>query len=189
MTPPLTTHEVWQQFRDELAAFIRRRVRQEADAEDVLQKTFLSLHRHLRESPPPEHLRGWLHQVARNAITDSLRARRATDQSLDALPVEPPDDAEEGGITDRLTRCLTNLVQTLPADYRDAVTWTDLEGRTQSDAAARANLSVSGMKSRVQRARGQLHDALLDCCSLELDHRNQPIDMTCRRPDACGDCG
>ena len=60
---------------------------------------------------------------------------------------------------------------------------------TQPDAAARANLSLSGMKSRVQRARSQLRDALLQCCAIELDQRKQPIDMTCRRPDHCRDCG
>lgn len=189
MPSTLTTHDVWQQFRDELAAFIRRRVPQAADADDILQKTFLSLHRHLQQSPPPDNLRAWLHQVARNAITDSLRARQATAQSLDALPQEPPDEEpDDAPITDRLTRCLTNLVQTLPAEYRDALTWTDLEGQTQSDAAARAGLSLSGMKSRVQRARDHLRQAILDCCSLELDHQRQPIDMTCRRPDTCDDC-
>ena len=187
MPDTITTQSAWQEFRDELLAFIRRRVRQEADAEDVLQKTFLNLHRHLSTSPPPEHLRAWLHQVARNAITDSLRSRPA-DQSLDALPADPPDDPQDDAITEKLSRCLSNLVQTLPPDYRDALTLTDLGGLNQSKAAARAGLSPSGMKSRVQRGREQLHQALLACCSLELDHNHHPIDMTCRKADTCRDC-
>jgi RNA polymerase sigma-70 factor (ECF subfamily) len=188
----VTTQEVWHQFRDELAAFIRRRVAQAADAEDVLQKTFLSLHRQLRQSRPPQNLRAWLHQVARNVITDSLRARRSGDQSLDALAEDPAEkdeeEAETKALTERLTGCLTNLVQTLPRDSRKALTWTDLGGQSQSAAAARAGVSPSGMKSRVQRARLQLRDALLDCCAIELDHQNQPVDMSCRRPDRCIGC-
>ena len=191
-TTTVTTHEVWNQFREELSAFIRRRVPQPADADDVLQKTFLSLHRHLQQSPPPNNLRAWLHQVARNAITDSLRARRTNDQSREPFSddaVDDDEDAETKALTDRLTRCLTNLVTTLPKDYRDALTWTDLQGQSQSGAAERAGVSLSGMKSRVQRARSQLRDALLHCCAIELDQRKQPIDMTCRRPDQCRDCG
>jgi RNA polymerase sigma-70 factor, ECF subfamily len=189
-TMTVTTREVWQQFREELSAFIRRRVAQPADADDVLQKTFLSLHRHLRQSPPPNNLRAWLHQVARNAITDSIRDRRGIDQSLESLPNDPAhdgDDAETKTLTDRLTRCLANLVQALPNNYRDALTWTDLEGQSQSAAATRAGVSVSGMKSRVQRARSQLREALLHCCAVELDRQNQPLDMTCHQPDRC-DC-
>src|SRR5687768_10569686 len=147
-TTTVTTREVWNQFREELSAFIRRRVSQPADADDVLQKTFLSLHRHLQQSSPPDNLRAWLHQVARNAITDSLRARRANDQTLDPVAddaAKSDDEAKTNALTERLTRCLTNLVTTLPRGYREAVTWTDLAGPSQSVAAGRAGGSLSGM--------------------------------------------
>ena len=68
---------------------------------------------------------------------------------------------------------------------------TELEGLTQADAAARLGLSTSGMKSRVQRARGQLRELLVGCCEIELDRRNrvtgyeprrEPCDCEAARP-------
>jgi RNA polymerase sigma-70 factor, ECF subfamily len=50
---------------------------------------------------------------------------------------------------------------------------TELEGITQAAAAAQLGLSTSGMKSRVQRARAQLRELLVECCEIELDRRNR----------------
>jgi RNA polymerase sigma-70 factor (ECF subfamily) len=63
------------------------------------------------------------------------------------------------------------LVSRLPDKYREALELTEFEGLSQVAAAERLGLSTSGMKARVQRARGQLRDLLLDCCQVELDRR------------------
>ena len=64
---------------------------------------------------------------------------------------------------------------------------TELEGVTQAEAAARLGLSVSGMKTRVQRGRSLLEDLLLDCCHVELDSRRGVVGYRSRR-GAC-ECG
>ena len=185
-TPSTTpTEQVWREFRSELLAFIRRRVPQAADAEDVLQKVFLNLHRHLSEQAPPEHLRGWLYQVTRNAVTDHLRSKRDAAPSADSMAVESVarlDHDAGDDVAGHLSRCMAGMVGTLAPEYRDALTWTELEGSTQAEAAERAGLSLSGMKSRVQRGREQLRDALLACCRVELDRQNN--DAACDRNSA-----
>jgi RNA polymerase sigma-70 factor (ECF subfamily) len=97
---------------------------------------------------------------------------------------DEPDTAELRG---ELARCLTPLVERLPASYREALVLTEVEGATQAEAAARLGLSVSGMKTRVQRARGRLKDLLLDCCHVELDRRRGVTGYRSRRgPCECG---
>ena len=75
-------------------------------------------------------------------------------------------------------------MQRLPEPYREALVLTELDGLTQADAATRLGLSTSGMKSRVQRGRGQLRDLLLGCCEIELDRRNRVTDYVPRRDRA-----
>jgi RNA polymerase sigma-70 factor (ECF subfamily) len=86
------------------------------------------------------------------------------------------------------------MIERLPEGYRQAITLVDLEGLTQHEAAARLDLSVSGMKSRVQRGRHQLRDMLEACCTIELDQRRGVTDYDVRNPQAHScqhqpDCG
>ena len=69
-----------------------------------------------------------------------------------------------------LARCLQPLIEQLPAIYRDALTRVDLHGDTHQQAAAASGISVSGMKSRVQRGRHHLRDLLTACCTVRTDN-------------------
>jgi len=68
----------------------------------------------------------------------------------------------------------------LSGEYRQAVILIDLEGLTQQEAAAQLGLSLSGMKSRVQRGRRQLKGMLEVCCTIELDQRRGVADYDVR---------
>ncbi len=68
------------------------------------------------------------------------------------------------------------LIDALPARYQEAVRLVDIDGIPQEEAARRVGLSLSGMKSRVQRGRLKLKQRLIGCCSVELDKRGRIID-------------
>jgi RNA polymerase sigma-70 factor, ECF subfamily len=113
----------------------------------------------------------WLYRSARNAVIDHYRTRRAH-EPLDADGAWPePDlgDDEPNDATRELARCLQPMLDELPATARDALTRVDLDGQTHQQAAVELGLSVSGMKSRVQRARRQLKDVLQRCCTVGFD--------------------
>jgi RNA polymerase sigma-70 factor (ECF subfamily) len=76
----------------------------------------------------------------------------------------------------------------LPSQYREAVTLVELEGLTQNAAAKQLGLSVSGMKSRVQRGRRQLKRMLDECCLIRLDQRRSVMDYEVHDPRSrfCG---
>jgi RNA polymerase sigma-70 factor (ECF subfamily) len=80
---------------------------------------------------------------------------------------------------------LRATIETLPEEYADALRRVELEGQSQKDAARELGLSYSGMKSRVQRGRALLQQALLRCCAVERDVRGRVIDWSPR--PACGD--
>ena len=81
------------------------------------------------------------------------------------------------------------MIEQLPEPYREAMRLADLEGISQQEVAARAGISLSGAKSRVQRARQQLREMIEDCCKIKKDGRGTPIDYqrTDRSSRYCGD--
>jgi RNA polymerase sigma-70 factor (ECF subfamily) len=125
-----------------------------------------------------------MYQVARSAIADHGRTRA---RHPVAEPHElPADDADDDRIAaTALAACLSVFVARLPSPYREAVTLVELEGMTGRDAAEMAGVSVSGMKSRVQRGRAQLREMLDDCCAIALDVRGKVTDVVPRRGVCC----
>lgn len=172
---PPDAEAIWQQFHRRLQGFIARRVSDRDSAEDILQDVMLRIHRHAGELEQSAAVGGWIHQIARNAIIDHYRrapVRRERPAGIDPVPDEAPaPETSVPGPREELARCLIPLLEQLPANYRQAVALTELDGLTQAEAAARLGLSTSGMKSRIQRARAQLKELLADCCEIELDRR------------------
>lgn len=170
--------DLWVEVRESLRAFISRRVAMEADAEDILQEVFLRIHEKISELKDPDRVLPWIYQMTRNAIVDHYRApqrRREVAVGL-AADVEARLPAiEQGGETGELRRqiagCLRPMMEQLSPDYREAIRLVELEGLTQQAAASTMGLSLSGMKSRVQRGRRQLKAMLQDCCLIQLDAR------------------
>src|SRR6266508_5594963 len=87
--------------RSRLRSFIRRRVPDPADAEDILQEVFYKLVEANRLLMPIDHVTGWLFRVARNRITDLFRKRREVTFS-DAAPADSGDEEDEDRKSTRL---------------------------------------------------------------------------------------
>jgi RNA polymerase sigma-70 factor (ECF subfamily) len=174
-------HEIWREVHQGLRAFIAKRVADEASVEDLSQEVFVRMQRGLGGLKKESRLVAWIYQIARHAIIDYYRARDRKPErpvglasDLETLyPASLPVESSEGSgqLRTELAGCLRPMIERLSDDYRQAVTLVDLEGLAQQEAAARLGLSVSGMKSRVQRGRRQLRDMLEACCVIALDRR------------------
>lgn len=165
------TAGVWRACSGRVRAYLRRRLRSAADADDVLQEVFLRVHRHACRLEGEVCSSGWLFAVARSALVDFLRRRRP---AL-AAAMDGEVGAEEAGSEDELAEHteiaagLRALVASLPEGYARAVTLVDLDGLTFAEAAVQLGLSLSGAKSRVQRGRRLVREALLRCCHFVVD--------------------
>lgn len=169
------TEVPWRAYREALYRFVLNRVADDAAAaedivQDVLAKAYAQ-HGALRE---PSKLRAWLYQITRNAITDYFRSHRRLETIPETLAEDAGNEYDERA-KQELARCLLPLLDTLPEAYRRALTLAEFEGLKQQEVASRLGLSLSGAKSRVQRGRAMLQDALLKCCRVELDHRGYAV--------------
>ena len=150
---------LWERYCCRLLAFIRGRIPDESEAEDILQEVFL--------------------RITRNLIIDHYRGRRDTVEADETLPAREEGGPEDDPVT-RLAFSLRETIEALPELYRQALVLTEYEGLSQKELASRAGISLSGAKSRVQRAREKLRDLLLPCCHFELDRKGKIIDYYAR---------
>jgi RNA polymerase sigma-70 factor (ECF subfamily) len=132
----------------------------------------------------------WLYRSARNAVIDHYRTRHVHDplDGSDAWPDPGPTGNEPNQATRELARCLQPLLRELPPMARDALTRVDVDGQTHQHAAVELGISVSGMKSRVQRARRQLKDLLERCCTVGTDPAGAVTTYSVTPQATCG-CG
>ena len=144
----LLTEQVWKDFRLQVRRFLLHRVRDEALADDLLQETFIRIHRGLGSVRDPSRIMPWLSSVARNVVTDHYRRESLNNKTLRPIP------NKETGSTHNYNQEL--------------------------------GLSLSGAKSRIQRARAMLRKSLLDYCEVEFDRRGNAVNY--RAHGECDDC-
>ncbi len=165
--------EVVEREQPRLRGFIRRRVADPRDAEDVLQEVFTELVEANRLLMPIEHVTGWLYRVARNRIIDLFRRRRPEsspgsvawdDESLhldDLLP-SPDDGPEALHLRGVLLDALEAAIAELPPEQREVFVAHELEGRSFKEMADATGVNLNTLLSRkryaVLRLREQLQD-------------------------------
>ena len=169
---------IWQELHQPLLGFIRRRVDDGSAAEDILQDVFLKVHMHIDTLQDASKLQSWIYQLARNAITDYYRRTRSTTVLPEQIRVV--DDDDERRAERSLVPTVRAMLEQLPPMYREALIATEFAGLSQKELAQQLGISLSGAKSRVQRARQHLKQMLLDCCHFEFDQRNAIISYQSR---------
>ena len=157
--------EVVRREQSRLRNFIRRRVPDPRDAEDILQEVFYELVEANRLLMPIEHVTGWLFRVARNRITDLFRKRKpdsfsdaaVEDEAGELLRIEdllpsPHAGPEALYVRHVLLDELELALDELPAEQREVFVAHELEGRSFKEMAAETAVSVNTLLSRKRYA-------------------------------------
>ncbi len=165
--------EIIAEERSRLRNFIRRRVPDPADAEDIVQEVFYELVEANRLLMPIEHVTGWLFRVARNRITDLFRKKKpetfsdaaVQDEDGQVLQIEdllPSPDAGPEALYARnvLLDELESAVDELPEEQRKVFVAHELEGRSFKEIAAQTGVGVNTLLSRKRYAVLNLRERL-----------------------------
>jgi RNA polymerase sigma factor (sigma-70 family) len=173
LEPDLRISELVKREQSRLRNFIRRRVPDPRDAEDILQDVFYELVEANRLLMPIEHVTGWLFRVARNRITDLFRKERpesfrdtaVADEDDEPLRLEdllPSPDAGPEALYARnvILHELEQAVDELPQEQREAFVAHELEGRSFKEMAAETGVSVNTLLSRKRYAVLHLRERL-----------------------------
>lgn len=179
----MSLDSVYREFDSSLRKFIQSRVDDRDNAEDILQEVYIKIHNNIDSVRNGDRLVSWIYQITRNAITDQYRRSHPESELKEDLVANQPEELD---LYSELASSLQGMLNCLPKMYREALEWADLQGMKQEVVAKKLGLSLSGAKSRVQRARQKLKQAFLDCCHFEFDHNGKAIDFQ-SNCDRCAD--
>jgi RNA polymerase sigma factor (sigma-70 family) len=152
--------EIVNRERARLRSFIRRRVRDPRDAEDILQDVFSTLVEANRLLMPIDHVTGWLFRVARNRITDLFRARTAEQLELEDLLPSPHGGPDAEFTRAELFDALEQAIAELPPEQRDVFIAHELEGRSFKEISAATGVGINTLLSRKRYAVLRLRERL-----------------------------
>ena len=178
-------NEIWRRYHARLLGFIRSKVGSLEEAEDILQELFIRVHARICCMQEWTVMEKLVYRIARNLIIDHYRKRRPAEELPDDIRGDCRLPKMEEDPIARLAFSLSETIDELPEPYRNALILTEYEGLTQAELARREGISLSAAKSRVQRARAKLKEALLECCHFELDSRGGILDYR----ERCCCCG
>ena len=143
-----------------LRNFIRSRVADPLDAEDILQDVFAELVEANQLLMPIQHMSGWLFRVARNRIIDLFRKKKGESLELDDL-LPSPDAGPDAELTrGMLLEALEAAIADLPQEQRDVFVAHELEGRSFKEMAEESGVSINTLLSRKRYAVLHLRERL-----------------------------
>lgn len=178
MPTPVTSADEVERYRPAVARYSRYLIRDAAEADDLVQETFLRAHQQRGTLKDTGALEGWLYQIAAHVSIDRMRQRvRSAARSI-AKP------AEDLAIPDRrpspltivqqteMSGCVQQYVATLSDPYRAVLLLHDADGLTAAEIAGLLELPLTTVKMRLHRARRRLQAALDEACAFGRDERD-----------------
>ncbi|MHC2990347.1 hypothetical protein OB13_01620 [Pontibacter sp. HJ8] len=173
------TLTVWEGLKDNLYRFILKRVKNQVEAEDILQEVFIKIHLNLDNLTNHANVQAWAYQITRNQIVDFYKKTRHAvelqDTTLEKLP-EPERKL--------MYCCFESFIHELPQKYRKVIELINFEGKKQQEVAELLGVSLANTKSRVHRAKEMLKEKFVTCCQFTLDdHGKLTGEQNCQR---CG---
>ncbi len=173
--------EIIRHFKQELLGFVKKRVRDDDTAKEIHQEILIRIFTGLPGLKNQESLKSWIYRIARNAITDHFRNKKHTSSEI---PEEYREEEVVSDMSHELTPCIKPMMKALKPSYRFALEMTEA-GKSQKELAESMQISYSGAKSTVQRARKELRKVLEQCCKIEADVYGSILSVSKKPGCAC----
>lgn len=173
-----TVAPVFLEYEKELLGFIRKRIGDAETSKDILSDILMKVYDHCEKVPEVRNVRAWLYRITKNAIAEYFRKN----QKFSSIENASETSQEwENDLEQQIAKCIRPLIGLLPQMYGQPLIKSDLEGIPQQQIADEMGLSLSALKSRVQRGREKLRLQLNECCIIELDQMGKVMDFQVKR--------
>ncbi|MGI9423668.1 MAG: sigma-70 family RNA polymerase sigma factor [Hyphomicrobiaceae bacterium] len=183
---------MWRSIELQLRTYVRSRV-EPAWVDDVIGDVIVRLLQNSQALADAANPAAYVQRVAKNAVVDHYRRRGVERKALSQVQADAAiggtyNSSDDEAAEIEISRCMFPFIADLPPNYRDALTLTEINQLSQKEAAKHLGLSLSGLKSRVQRGRLLLQRAVTQCCSVEIDGRGGVMDCERRLDDTGKGC-
>jgi RNA polymerase sigma-70 factor (ECF subfamily) len=167
---------IWDEFSGPLKGYIKKRVANEEDAEDILQEVFIKINNNLKNLEDEKKIHAWIYTITRNTIIDYYRKNSKMPELAELDENVSDNNLVELNANLEIAACLKGMINNLPEKYKEAILLSEFEKLSQKEMSEKIGISISGVKSRVQRGRKMLKEMLLGCCQLKFDSLGNVID-------------
>lgn len=156
---------LWLEHKELLRHYIRKRVDDVNDVDDILHDVLLKVYSFCIKSSGVKNLRSWLLQITHNTIADYHKRNSRFESYTEAEWLEEAEKTahHDAGLV------IEPLINLLPPQYAQPLILSDISGMPQAQIAQQLGLSLPATKSRIQRARRLLREKIVECSHFELD--------------------
>ncbi len=163
--------EIWEEYKSVLLGFIKKRVSDNDDANDILQDVLLKSYQYCSKGKTVINLKSWLYKITTNTIIDYYK------KSKKSIPFEIDQQFEQNthSLIGEASEYIKVLLKLLPDKYARPLYMYDLEGIDQKTISKNLNLTLPNTKSRIQRGRVKLKERFLECCIVDFDENGEMI--------------
>ena len=144
--------------------YIRKRVSNKLDAEDLTQEVFYRLSKSKNEDV--KSIKNWVYTIARNSITDYYRGKKNVIEGVEKIEFQDKSTEENQDAISELSSCISSFVRKLPKEYRDIMQLSEIENIRQKEIAERLNMNYVTVRSKIQRGRLKLKNLISECCTI-----------------------
>ncbi|WP_281544462.1 RNA polymerase sigma factor SigZ [Grimontia sp. SpTr1] len=183
----MTIEAIWSEYQTGLKAFIRSKVSNPDDAEDLLQDILVKTYTSLSSLHERSKLKPWLFQIANNAIIDFYRRKRFDSNGSDEVGTELWLDEESPSVVQDLSKCILPFLHGLSESEAELLKAIEIDGVSQKDYAETHDINYSTLKSRLKKSRQNLMGLFDQCCKFSLDSQGNLMEYE-RRDGHCSKC-
>ena len=173
--------ENWESLTGKLYIYLLKNVKDKDIAEDILHDAFLKIIEKRQFYRYKENYDGWAFRITKNVLIDYYRKIK-TNADLKRIKNDLDENKDELDTYKHLIPALKEFIENLPEKYSKPLILSDIEGIKQELIAQKLGLSVSGAKSRIQRARKILKEYFLKCSDYKFDSRGMVIEFYPKSP-------
>lgn len=174
---------IWNEYNQDVSRFLRSKSADLDLIDDIRSSVFEKLINNFGKIDDKSKIKSWLFRTAKNELIDSINKKSKQVNKIDDMPL-----LEDSSQSHNLSQCVVPLINRLEAKDRKALILSDIEGLDQKYLASTNNMSYSGLKSRVQRARKKLLSKFHDCCDITTNTNGQILDYNKKGNNSIEDC-
>jgi RNA polymerase sigma-70 factor (ECF subfamily) len=172
----MCTEKIWKEINPSLRNYIRSKVSDSNDIEDLMQDIFIKSHQNIGQLKDETKVKAWLFRISRNIVNDYYRKKYSSVEHIEYKDDMLSTTDKEISYDNDIAICIKPMLDDLPDIYKEAIILTEFKNMTQKELSNYLEISLSGAKSRVQRGRKMLKKVLVDCCHIEFDCMGNVID-------------
>jgi len=173
--------EIYETFKKPLLYFILKNVSNKNIAEDLLHEVFIKAYANFDTLKEKEKIQSWLYMIARNTITDYFRKKQISSTENTDLFFE--ENIEESVINE-LSCCLKTLIKKLPQNQKSVLEAVYFNEKSLLEYSHENNIKLSTVKSHSKRAKEKLKNIFNECCSFQLNKKEEIVDYKYKN-DSC----